>query len=94
MEETSWQRYHHLRIKCNAPTKHVVLMAERPLNSAITTCYLFNMALKGREEKDGTSILEKNHPPSRWKARIKKRYPLYKWLIQKLGEREREYSEY
>ena len=53
------------------------------------------MASKGGEEKDGTSILEKNPPPSRWRAKIKEEIPLYEWLIQKLGEREREreYSE-
>ena len=48
------------------------------------------MASKGGEEKDGTSILEKNPPASRWKAKIKEEIPLYEWLIQKLGERERE----
>ena len=32
--------------------------------------YLPNIASKGGEENDEIRIQEKNHPPSRWKARI------------------------
>ena len=45
-------------------------MFEWHLNSAIIACYLLNTASKEGEEKDETSILKKNHPPSKWRARI------------------------
>lgn len=45
-------------------------MTKYYLNSAIIACYLLDTASKEEEEKDKTSILKKNHPPSRWRASI------------------------